>query len=51
MAIHGRRADRLSAHARQGLAVFGSADGWVYCLRAADGVLAWRRRVRRRSVI
>ena len=22
--------------------LFGSADGWVYCLRAADGVLAWR---------
>ncbi|MBN2508455.1 MAG: PQQ-binding-like beta-propeller repeat protein [Verrucomicrobia bacterium] len=21
---------------------FGSADGWVYCLRAADGELAWR---------
>ena len=26
----------------QGLAIFGSADGWVYCLRASDGVLAWR---------
>jgi outer membrane protein assembly factor BamB len=26
----------------QGLAVFGSADGWVYCLRAADGSLVWR---------
>lgn len=25
-----------------GLALFGSADGWVYALRAADGVLAWR---------
>jgi outer membrane protein assembly factor BamB len=25
-----------------GLAVFGSADGYVYCLRLADGVLAWR---------
>jgi outer membrane protein assembly factor BamB len=22
--------------------LFGSADGWVYCLRAADGVLVWR---------
>jgi len=22
--------------------LFGCADGWVYCLRAADGVLAWR---------
>ncbi len=26
----------------QGLALFGCADGWVYCLRAADGELAWR---------
>ncbi len=25
-----------------GLALFGSADGWVYCLRAADGALVWR---------
>jgi outer membrane protein assembly factor BamB/uncharacterized membrane protein len=25
-----------------GLALFGSADGWVYCLRAADGQLVWR---------
>ncbi len=22
--------------------IFGSADGWVYCLRAQDGVLIWR---------
>jgi len=22
--------------------LFGSADGWVYCLRASDGALAWR---------
>ena len=28
-----------------GLALFGSADGWVYCLRTADGKLAWRRRI------
>jgi len=28
----------------RGLALFGSADGWVYCLRASDGQLAWRRR-------
>ena len=28
----------------QGLALFGSADGWVYCLRASDGQLVWRRR-------
>ncbi len=25
-----------------GRAIFGSADGWVYCLRAADGELIWR---------
>ncbi|QDU94039.1 outer membrane protein assembly factor BamB family protein [Lignipirellula cremea] len=26
----------------QGRVFFGSADGWVYCLRAADGGLLWR---------
>ncbi|HIE51691.1 MAG TPA: methyltransferase domain-containing protein, partial [Armatimonadetes bacterium] len=26
----------------QGLVLFGSADGWVYCLRASDGELVWR---------
>ncbi|MCY2987290.1 MAG: PQQ-binding-like beta-propeller repeat protein, partial [Planctomycetota bacterium] len=26
----------------QGRVLFGSADGWVYCLRAADGKLCWR---------
>ncbi len=26
----------------KGLAIFGSADGRVYCLRAADGALVWR---------
>jgi len=26
----------------RGHVLFGSADGWVYCLRAADGQLAWR---------
>jgi len=26
----------------RGRVLFGSADGWVYCLRASDGVLAWR---------
>jgi len=26
----------------RGSVIFGSADGWVYCLRAADGRLAWR---------
>ncbi|MCD6303826.1 MAG: PQQ-binding-like beta-propeller repeat protein, partial [Planctomycetes bacterium] len=25
-----------------GRAIFGCADGWIYCLRAADGALAWR---------
>ena len=27
---------------RDGRAYFGSADGWVYCVRVSDGVLAWR---------
>jgi outer membrane protein assembly factor BamB/SAM-dependent methyltransferase len=27
------------------LCLFGSADGWVYCLRADDGELVWRYRV------
>jgi len=26
----------------QGRVLFGSTDGYVYCLRASDGVLAWR---------
>lgn len=26
----------------KGMALFGSADGWVYALRASDGKLAWR---------
>ena len=26
----------------QGRVLFGSADGWVYCLAASDGALAWR---------
>jgi outer membrane protein assembly factor BamB len=25
-----------------GCAIFGSADGWVYCVRASDGKLAWQ---------
>ena len=25
-----------------GLCLFGSRDGWVYCLRAGDGALVWR---------
>ncbi|MFH1265785.1 MAG: PQQ-binding-like beta-propeller repeat protein [Planctomycetota bacterium] len=28
-----------------GQVYFGSADGWIYCLRARDGALAWRFRV------
>ena len=28
-----------------GMALFGSADGWAYCLRASDGVLVWKRRM------
>lgn len=31
--------------ARGGLVYFGSADGWMYCLRGADGALVWRARV------
>jgi outer membrane protein assembly factor BamB len=30
---------------RGGLVYFGSADGWMYCLRAEDGALVWRFRV------
>ena len=26
----------------QGMVLFGSRDGWVYCLRASNGALAWR---------
>jgi outer membrane protein assembly factor BamB len=26
----------------RGLLLFGSRDGWVYCLRATDGALVWR---------
>jgi outer membrane protein assembly factor BamB len=26
----------------EGRVLFGCTDGWVYCLRAADGALAWR---------
>ena len=28
----------------KGLVLFGSADGWVYCLRASDAKLVWRLR-------
>jgi outer membrane protein assembly factor BamB len=26
----------------KGMVLFGSRDGWVYCLRVSDGALAWR---------
>ena len=29
----------------RGLALFGARDGWVYCVRADDGELAWKRRI------
>ncbi|MBC8871242.1 MAG: PQQ-binding-like beta-propeller repeat protein [Planctomycetes bacterium] len=29
----------------KGMALFGSSDGWAYCLRASDGQLMWKRRV------
>ena len=29
----------------RGIALLGCRDGWVYALRAADGALAWRRRM------
>ncbi len=35
------RIDSPPAYYR-GSVLFGSRDGWVYCLRAADGALAWR---------
>ena len=28
----------------RGLCLFGSKSGWVYCLRAADGQMVWKRR-------
>ena len=33
-----------------GLALFGSRDGWVYCLRTSDGALAWRFRAAPRQI-
>ncbi len=29
----------------KGMALFGSADGWAYCVRSADGQLVWARRI------
>jgi outer membrane protein assembly factor BamB len=37
----GARVDSSPA-CHEGMVLFGSRDGWVYCLRASDGVLAWR---------
>jgi len=37
----GGRVDSVPTTYR-GRVLFGSADGWVYCLRASDGALAWR---------
>ena len=37
----GARIDSPPTYDR-GRLLFGSADGWVYCLRAGDGQLAWR---------
>jgi len=39
--VTGGRVDSPPTYA-SGRLVFGSADGWVYCLRASDGVLAWK---------
>ena len=37
----GGRIDSPPAY-HKGMVLFGCHDGWVYCLRAADGALAWR---------
>ena len=37
----GARVDSPPTYCK-GLVLFGSRDGWVYCLRASDGALAWR---------
>jgi len=37
----GARVDSPPTHHR-GTVLFGSADGWVYCVRADDGRLVWR---------
>ena len=37
----GARVDSPPTYHR-GLVLFGSRDGWVHCLRASDGALAWR---------
>jgi len=41
--IAGGRIDSApTVFTRDNLVLFGSADGWVYCLRAPDGELVWR---------
>ena len=37
----GARVDTAPTYYK-GMVLFGSRDGWVTCLRASDGVLAWR---------
>jgi len=37
----GARVDSAPAF-HEGMVLFGSRDGWVYCLRASDGGLVWR---------
>ena len=39
--IAGSRVDSPPTY-YNGVVLFGSRDGWVHCLRASDGVLAWR---------
>jgi outer membrane protein assembly factor BamB len=39
--IAGGRVDSSPTY-HKGRLIFGSADGYVYCLRASDGALAWR---------
>ena len=41
--IAGSRIDSPPTYHR-GTLLFGSADGWVYCVRVADGCLVWRLR-------
>ena len=44
--VVGGRVDSAPTYYK-GRLLFGSADGYVYCLRASDGVLAWRMRAAR----
>ncbi len=39
--VAGSRVDSPPTY-HEGLLLFGSRDGWVHCLRASDGALAWR---------